>query len=362
MAAHRPLLAAAAVALTALLAVCAAPAARADDTAAAWSVTPSDAAAPPDGRTRFELAAARGGVGRGARALTNSSTVERKFAVYGADGFNTPSGGFDLSPAAEPPIDLGAWVMSRARASRSRRSRPRRSRSRWRSPPGPRPATTPVVSSSHPTRCRSRAPACSSTRGSRSGSRPGRRRAGPRARGAGGHRHVRRLPRAVRLVIDDGHVRGRQHGQRQGGRRPAAAGDRTVRSDARVARCRADPGGPAGRLVHGRLVPRASSRRAVHRGRRCRHGRSAGAGHRDPAGLQHGADHRAERLVDGAGPRRTRRRDRLVPRAPDAPPAPGGCRALGADGRRDAPRDRDRVRAGHPCPRRPDWSCWRSSH
>lgn len=111
MAAHRPLLAAAAVALTALLAVCAAPAALADDTAAAWAVTPADAAGAADGRTRFELAAAAGESVEEHVLITNSSTVEREFAVYGADGFNTPSGGYDLSPAAQPPTDLGAWVI-----------------------------------------------------------------------------------------------------------------------------------------------------------------------------------------------------------------------------------------------------------
>ncbi|WP_421732747.1 hypothetical protein [Cellulomonas sp.] len=110
MAAHRPLLVVAVAALTAFLTVGAAPAALADDTAAAWAVTPADAAGAADGRTRFELAAAAGETVEEHVLITNSSTVEREFAVYGADGFNTPSGGYDLSPAAQPPTDLGAWV------------------------------------------------------------------------------------------------------------------------------------------------------------------------------------------------------------------------------------------------------------
>ncbi|WP_315098623.1 hypothetical protein, partial [uncultured Cellulomonas sp.] len=110
MAAHRPLLAATVLALAAALTVGTGSAALADDTAAAWAVTPADAAGAADGRTRFELAAAAGESVEEHVLITNSSTVEREFAVYGADGFNTPSGGYDLSPAAEPPTDVGAWV------------------------------------------------------------------------------------------------------------------------------------------------------------------------------------------------------------------------------------------------------------
>ncbi|MGN8247137.1 WxL protein peptidoglycan domain-containing protein [Cellulomonas soli] len=84
--------------------------AAADDTTAAWSVTPSDAAGATDGRTRLELALAPGEQAEEHVLLVNSSTVERTFRVYGADGFNTETGGFDLRPAAAAPVDVGAWV------------------------------------------------------------------------------------------------------------------------------------------------------------------------------------------------------------------------------------------------------------
>ena len=84
--------------------------AQADDTAAAWSVTPVDAAGAPDGRTRLELELAGGASVEEHVLLTNSSTVAREFRVYGADGFNTAAGGYDLFPAAQPPTDVGSWV------------------------------------------------------------------------------------------------------------------------------------------------------------------------------------------------------------------------------------------------------------
>jgi hypothetical protein len=42
--------------------------------------------------------------------ISNASTVERTFSVYGADAFNTGSGGYDLKPAATPAVDVGSWV------------------------------------------------------------------------------------------------------------------------------------------------------------------------------------------------------------------------------------------------------------
>ena len=39
--------------------------------------------------------------------ITNSSTVDREFAVYGADAFNTADGGYDLLAAAEVSTDVG---------------------------------------------------------------------------------------------------------------------------------------------------------------------------------------------------------------------------------------------------------------
>ena len=84
--------------------------AQADDTTAAWSAAPSDAAGVPSGQTRFELEVAAGGTLEQHVLVTNASTVEREFAVYGADGFNTPTGGYDVTPAAQPATDVGAWV------------------------------------------------------------------------------------------------------------------------------------------------------------------------------------------------------------------------------------------------------------
>ena len=80
------------------------------DEAAAWSAAPADAAGLPDGRTRFELEVAPGTPVLENVLITNSSTVERVFTVYGADGFNTPSGGYDLEAAAVTPVDVGLWV------------------------------------------------------------------------------------------------------------------------------------------------------------------------------------------------------------------------------------------------------------
>lgn len=96
--------------LAALVVVLPASVAAADDTTAAWSVTPSDAAGATDGRTRLELALAPGEQAEEHVLVANSSTVERTFRIYGADGFNTETGGFDLRPAAATPVDVGAWV------------------------------------------------------------------------------------------------------------------------------------------------------------------------------------------------------------------------------------------------------------
>ncbi|GAA3794542.1 WxL protein peptidoglycan domain-containing protein [Cellulomonas soli] len=101
---------AALVVLAALAVVVPATAAGADDGTAAWSITPSDAAGTTDGRTRFELSLAPGEQVEEHLVLANSSTVERTFRVYGADGFNTATGGFDLRPAADTPVGIGAWV------------------------------------------------------------------------------------------------------------------------------------------------------------------------------------------------------------------------------------------------------------
>ncbi|WP_024287405.1 WxL protein peptidoglycan domain-containing protein [Cellulomonas sp. KRMCY2] len=85
-------------------------AAYADDSTASWSATPADANGLPDGQTRYELELDAGQSVEQHVLITNSSTVEREFAVYAADAFSTPSGGYDVSPAATPPTEVGAWV------------------------------------------------------------------------------------------------------------------------------------------------------------------------------------------------------------------------------------------------------------
>jgi hypothetical protein len=85
-------------------------AAVADDATAAWSVGPADAAGVADSRTRLELQADPGASVQDHLVISNASTVERTFSVYGADAFNTGSGGYDLKPAATPAVDVGSWA------------------------------------------------------------------------------------------------------------------------------------------------------------------------------------------------------------------------------------------------------------
>lgn len=84
--------------------------ASADDGTAAWAVAPCDEAGAPTGETRFELEVEPGQSVTEHVLVTNSSTVERAFDVYGADGFNTPAGGYDVDAAAVAPTDVGSWV------------------------------------------------------------------------------------------------------------------------------------------------------------------------------------------------------------------------------------------------------------
>ncbi|HEX5332611.1 MAG TPA: hypothetical protein VFW79_08210 [Cellulomonas sp.] len=85
-------------------------AAVADDATAAWSVGPADATGAADSRTRLELQAGPGASVQDHLVISNASTVERTFSVYGADAFNTGSGGYDLKPAATAAVDVGSWV------------------------------------------------------------------------------------------------------------------------------------------------------------------------------------------------------------------------------------------------------------
>jgi len=89
-------------------------AAVADDATAAWSASPADAAGAQDGRTRFELQAEPSASVSDRVIVANASTVEQTFAVYGADAYNTPTGGYDLRAAAAAPTDVGLWVTTDA--------------------------------------------------------------------------------------------------------------------------------------------------------------------------------------------------------------------------------------------------------
>ncbi|MEZ0449007.1 WxL protein peptidoglycan domain-containing protein [Cellulomonas sp. ICMP 17802] len=82
----------------------------ADDVATAWSVSPAGADGLPDGSTRFELTMDPGATGAVKVVVSNASTVERTFDVYGADALNTSAGGYDLEAHATAPTDVGAWV------------------------------------------------------------------------------------------------------------------------------------------------------------------------------------------------------------------------------------------------------------
>jgi hypothetical protein len=82
----------------------------ADDVATAWSVSPAGADGLPDGTTRFELPMDPGATGAIAVVVSNASTVERTFDVYGADALNTSTGGYDLQAHATAPTDVGSWV------------------------------------------------------------------------------------------------------------------------------------------------------------------------------------------------------------------------------------------------------------
>lgn len=109
---RRPAVRTALTALVLAVAALVAPAgvAIADDDTAAWSVAPSDAQGAPTGTTRFELEADASAPVTEHVLLTNSSTVERAFNVYAADGFNTSDGGYDLGAASVTPTGVGAWT------------------------------------------------------------------------------------------------------------------------------------------------------------------------------------------------------------------------------------------------------------
>jgi WxL interacting protein linking bacterial and host surfaces len=76
----------------------------------AWSARPATPQGQPDRRTHFTLQGAPGQPVLDQVLITNSSKVAAAFDVYATDAFNTPTGAFDLLPAAKKPTDIGSWV------------------------------------------------------------------------------------------------------------------------------------------------------------------------------------------------------------------------------------------------------------
>lgn len=74
-----------------------------------WSVQPA-AASGPDGRAHFTYELEPGESLIDYVSVQNLSNQELTLRVYASDAFNTASGGFDLLPASETPVDVGAWV------------------------------------------------------------------------------------------------------------------------------------------------------------------------------------------------------------------------------------------------------------
>lgn len=113
--------------VAALLAVAATPALAAPSRGPTPSPTPTTAGAPadngqrswairpatndkPDHRTHLTLQATPGTTLKDQVLVTNDSKVEATFNLYGTDAFNTPTGAFDLLPAASKPVDIGTWL------------------------------------------------------------------------------------------------------------------------------------------------------------------------------------------------------------------------------------------------------------
>lgn len=84
--------------------------ASADEGDVAWSVSPCTEDGTIDGRVRLEIQADPGATVTDHVLVVNASTTEQTFVVYGADAFNTPTGGYDLLAAGEVSTDSGSWV------------------------------------------------------------------------------------------------------------------------------------------------------------------------------------------------------------------------------------------------------------
>lgn len=82
-----------------------------------WGVAPSSRKG-PDGRAAFTYKLDPGAELTDYAGISNYSAQPITVDVYASDAFTTPSGGFDLLPAAKPPTDVGTWVAFEARYRR----------------------------------------------------------------------------------------------------------------------------------------------------------------------------------------------------------------------------------------------------
>jgi len=85
-------------------------AAGATPTQLSWSVQAA-AGTKPDARPEFTYQNVAPSTQRtDAVAVENFSAAPLTLSVYASDAYNTPTGGFDLLPAAQKPTDVGRWI------------------------------------------------------------------------------------------------------------------------------------------------------------------------------------------------------------------------------------------------------------
>ncbi|MFC0530959.1 WxL protein peptidoglycan domain-containing protein [Phytohabitans kaempferiae] len=82
-----------------------------------WGVAPSTRKG-PDGRAAFNYKLDPGAELTDYAGISNYSGQPITVDLYASDAFTTPSGGFDLLPAAQEPTDVGTWVAFESRYRR----------------------------------------------------------------------------------------------------------------------------------------------------------------------------------------------------------------------------------------------------
>lgn len=80
-----------------------------NETRSSWSVQPATASG-ADTRPNYTLTLKPGDTVTDYVSVSNLGEQPLTLAVYASDAFNTPQGGFDLLPADQAPVDVGAWV------------------------------------------------------------------------------------------------------------------------------------------------------------------------------------------------------------------------------------------------------------